>query len=194
MAELVSEKATYLVYEGPKLTVSCMCCSILVAVLNDFLGLQVLLSLPGMQDLLEALASYTQRHFVRIDRLVRSSFLLDYTLSSMNVIMPEADCSVSEGMQLLHAPSLQPTTVAVSDANTADGSTQAALAEQSIPAQQTPGEGEMQQELSDTKLDGSHEQLAGSLKTKVSSKRRKPGSKPTEANASDSIKVKRKKA
>ncbi len=42
-----------------------------------------------MQDLIEALASYTQRHFTRMDRLVRSSFLLDYTLASMNVLMPE---------------------------------------------------------------------------------------------------------
>ena len=46
---------------------------------------------PGMQDLVEALASYTQRHFVRLDRLVRSSFLLDYTLASMNVLMPEGE-------------------------------------------------------------------------------------------------------
>ena len=43
-----------------------------------------------MQDLVEALASYTQRHFVRMDRLVRSTFLLDYTLASMNVLMPSA--------------------------------------------------------------------------------------------------------
>ncbi len=49
---------------------------------------QALLKIPGMQDLIEALASYTQRHFARMDRLVRSSFLLDYTLASMNVLMP----------------------------------------------------------------------------------------------------------
>ena len=49
---------------------------------------QVLLKTPGMQDLVEALASYTQRHYVRLDRLVRSTFLLDYTLASMNVLMP----------------------------------------------------------------------------------------------------------
>lgn len=55
---------------------------------------QVLLKVPGMQDLVEALASYTQRHFVRMDRLVRSSFLLDYTLASMNVLMPEEDSEV----------------------------------------------------------------------------------------------------
>ena len=50
---------------------------------------QTLLKIPGMQDLVEALASYTQRHFARMDRLVRSSFLLDYTLASMNVLTPE---------------------------------------------------------------------------------------------------------
>ncbi len=62
-----------------------------VTALKLELSLQVLLKVPGMQDLVEALSSYTQRHFVRMDRLVRSSFLLDYTLASMNVLMPEVE-------------------------------------------------------------------------------------------------------
>lgn len=154
-----------------------------------------------MQDLLEALASYTQRHFVRIDRLVRSSFLLDYTLSSMNVIMPEADGSTCQGMHLLNAPdtSVQQTTVAQSDTVRANDNIQAALTEQSIPVQLQPVQGEdtlqggLQQEVSEAKLDGSQNQLADGQKTKVSSKRRKSGSKPTEANAASNIKAKRKK-
>lgn len=57
----------------------------------------MLLKVPGAQDLLEALLSYTQRHFVRMDRLVRSTFLLDYTLASMNVLMPNV---ASDGVSL----------------------------------------------------------------------------------------------
>ena len=59
-----------------------------------------------MQDLLEALASYTQRHFVRVDRLVRSSFLLDYTLASMNVLMPEEDDLPAEGQEPFADPAI----------------------------------------------------------------------------------------
>ncbi|KAL0037148.1 hypothetical protein WJX79_002653 [Trebouxia sp. C0005] len=67
-------------------------CSVAQAMLQAILVKhqpQTLLKIPGMQDLVEALASYTQRHFARMDRLVRSSFLLDYTLASMNVLTPE---------------------------------------------------------------------------------------------------------
>ena len=47
-----------------------------------------------MGSLLEALASYSQRHFQRMDRLARSAFLLDYTLGSIKVYLGEvADSS-----------------------------------------------------------------------------------------------------
>ena len=67
---------------------------------------QVLLKIPGMQDLLEALLSYTQRHFVRMDRLVRSTFLLDYTLAAMNVLMPDVGTDTLElpAFEQLEAP------------------------------------------------------------------------------------------
>ena len=39
----------------------------------------------GLPDLLDGLAVYTQRHLSRLDRLVRSTYLLDYTLASMKV-------------------------------------------------------------------------------------------------------------
>ena len=42
-----------------------------------------------MGDLLAALASYSQRHFQRMDRLARSAFLLDYTLGAMRVYIGE---------------------------------------------------------------------------------------------------------
>ncbi|KAK9810337.1 hypothetical protein WJX72_008955 [[Myrmecia] bisecta] len=52
---------------------------------------QTLLGIPGFGDLLAALSLYSQRHFSRIDRLMRSSFLLDYTLAAMNVLTPERE-------------------------------------------------------------------------------------------------------
>lgn len=44
--------------------------------------------IKGIGELLEGLIPYSQRHFGRIDRLVRSTFLLDYILSGMSVIEP----------------------------------------------------------------------------------------------------------
>ncbi|KAI4343751.1 hypothetical protein L6164_011061 [Bauhinia variegata] len=48
-----------------------------------------IIQIKGIGELLEGLIPYTQRHFSRIDRLVRSTFLLDYTLAGMSVIDPE---------------------------------------------------------------------------------------------------------
>lgn len=41
-----------------------------------------------MGEIMEGLASYSTRHFARIDRLARSAFLLDYTLAAMKVHVP----------------------------------------------------------------------------------------------------------
>ncbi|KAG0460404.1 hypothetical protein HPP92_020300 [Vanilla planifolia] len=48
-----------------------------------------IIEVKGIRELLEGLIPYSQRHFSRIDRLVRSSFLLDYILNGMAVIEPE---------------------------------------------------------------------------------------------------------
>ena len=45
----------------------------------------------GIGELLEGLIPYSQRHFNRMDRFVRSSLLLDYTLGEMSVIDPETE-------------------------------------------------------------------------------------------------------
>ncbi|XP_051138037.1 protein TORMOZ EMBRYO DEFECTIVE [Andrographis paniculata] len=45
--------------------------------------------MKGIGEILEALIPYSQRHFTRMGRLERSTFLLDYTLTSMSVIEPE---------------------------------------------------------------------------------------------------------
>lgn len=48
-----------------------------------------IMEIKGVSELLEGLIPYSQRHFSRIDRLVRSTFLLDYILTKMSVIDPE---------------------------------------------------------------------------------------------------------
>ncbi|CAH8271321.1 unnamed protein product [Arabidopsis lyrata] len=50
-----------------------------------------IVQVKGIGELLEGLIPYSQRHFNRIDRFVRSSFLLDYTLGEMSVIDPETE-------------------------------------------------------------------------------------------------------
>ncbi|EOY10125.1 Transducin family protein / WD-40 repeat family protein [Theobroma cacao] len=47
-----------------------------------------IIEIKGIGELLEGLIPYSQRHFSRIDRLIRSTFLLDYTLMGMSVIGP----------------------------------------------------------------------------------------------------------
>lgn len=55
-----------------------------------------IIEVQGISELLEGLIPYAQRHYSRIDRLMRSTFLLDYTLSSMSVLSPtETDLSSS---------------------------------------------------------------------------------------------------
>lgn len=49
------------------------------------------LQIKGISELLEGLIPYSQRHFSRVDRLVRSTFLLDYTLTRMSVVDPDID-------------------------------------------------------------------------------------------------------
>ncbi|CAA2968049.1 transducin beta 3 [Olea europaea subsp. europaea] len=50
-----------------------------------------IVEIKGIGELLEALIPYSHRHFSRIDRLERSTFLLDYTLTGMLVIEPETE-------------------------------------------------------------------------------------------------------
>lgn len=50
-----------------------------------------IIEIRGISELLEGLIPYSQRHFARIDRLERSTFLLDYTLTAMSVMDPEID-------------------------------------------------------------------------------------------------------
>lgn len=49
----------------------------------------------GAHELLDGLLAYSERHFTRIDRLLRSTFLLDYTLAASRVLLP-ADVAAEE--------------------------------------------------------------------------------------------------
>jgi len=48
--------------------------------------LQRLKGVPGAGALVDGLASYTERHFARVDKLVQASFLIDYTCAAMSAI------------------------------------------------------------------------------------------------------------
>ena len=54
------------------------------------------LQIKGISELLEGLIPYSQRHFSRVDRLVRSTFLLDYTLMRMSVVDPDVDAGTAK--------------------------------------------------------------------------------------------------
>ncbi|VAH36346.1 unnamed protein product [Triticum turgidum subsp. durum] len=55
-----------------------------------------ILEIKGISELLEGLIPYSQRHFSRVDRLVRSTFLLDYTLTRMSVVDPDVDAGTTK--------------------------------------------------------------------------------------------------
>lgn len=61
-----------------------------------------MLQIKGIGELLEGLIPYSQRHFSRIDRLIRSTFLLDYTLIGMSVIEPVTEGDLKP-TSLLHS-------------------------------------------------------------------------------------------
>ena len=56
----------------------------------------VLAAIPGVAALLEAIESYTKRHFARTDRMVRSTFVVDYILGNMKVLTPVMDDDVDD--------------------------------------------------------------------------------------------------
>ncbi|ESW27427.1 hypothetical protein PHAVU_003G200800 [Phaseolus vulgaris] len=62
-----------------------------------------IVKIKGIGEFLEGLIPYSQRHFGRIDRLVRSTFLLDFILSGMSVIEPEAQPTESKTELLLQS-------------------------------------------------------------------------------------------
>ncbi|KAK0578329.1 hypothetical protein LWI29_008698 [Acer saccharum] len=62
-----------------------------------------IIEIKGIAELVEGLIPYSQRHFSRIDRLVRSTFLLDYTLTGMSVIEPNSDAQQVKSNSLIRS-------------------------------------------------------------------------------------------
>lgn len=69
----------------------------------DYLFNAIDFQIKGIAELLEGLIPYSQRHFSRIDRLLRSTFLLDYTLTGMSVIEPDSDTRELKPKSLIHS-------------------------------------------------------------------------------------------
>ncbi|CAG8448620.1 3935_t:CDS:10 [Scutellospora calospora] len=59
--------------------------TILHVILKTFSS-EKLLEINGIKELLDGLLPYTERHYQRLDRMITDSFLVDYTLHSMNII------------------------------------------------------------------------------------------------------------
>lgn len=57
----------------------------------------VLQEVQGIRELLDGLVPYTQRHFSRLDRLVRSTYLLDFTLNSLSVLSADEETADGDG-------------------------------------------------------------------------------------------------
>lgn len=62
---------------------------------------QEILKVPGIEDLLESIRPYTERHYNRVNRLIQSTFLLDMALSSMNVMEAENSKTEEDKRQFL---------------------------------------------------------------------------------------------
>ncbi|CAN0878554.1 Protein TORMOZ EMBRYO DEFECTIVE, partial [Linum grandiflorum] len=58
-----------------------------------------ILEIKGINEVLEGLIPYTQRHFTRIDRAVRSTYLVDYSLVGMGAV--DADVDAKDGGEAL---------------------------------------------------------------------------------------------
>jgi hypothetical protein len=58
---------------------------------SDIRMMQVLLDISGLEDLLAAIGPYSQRHIAHLDRLLCSSFVIDYSLSRLSYISQTSD-------------------------------------------------------------------------------------------------------
>ncbi|PKK69944.1 WD40 repeat-like protein [Rhizophagus irregularis] len=61
--------------------------TILHAIVKSFSS-QDLLEINGIKDILDGILSYTERHYQRLDRLITDSYIVDYSLHSMDLLGP----------------------------------------------------------------------------------------------------------
>jgi len=62
---------------------------------------EVLKQVKGIKEIISAIVAYSQRHFVRVDNLLRKSYMIDYTLQSSTFVLPimDATSDMSEAKQ-----------------------------------------------------------------------------------------------
>ncbi|CAM9396122.1 unnamed protein product [Phaeothamnion confervicola] len=68
--------------------------ALLSSILRCF-SIDTLKGVEGCATVVDALLSYSQRHFDRVDRLAQASFICDYTLTSMQMLLPMAEDDVA---------------------------------------------------------------------------------------------------
>lgn len=114
-----------------------------------------IIEIKGISDVLEGLIPYTQRHFSRIDRLVRSTFLLDYTLTGMSVIEPDTEAREVKAKSLV-------------DSNVHQDANDVVITE-NVTKEQTESEGKTasKKRKSHKSRESSHKKVKGADHTKV---------------------------
>jgi U3 small nucleolar RNA-associated protein 13 len=60
---------------------------------------QVLAELPTMAEMIEGVLPYTERHFQRMNQLLTDSYIVDFTLQSMDGLFENDDTSAANGME-----------------------------------------------------------------------------------------------
>jgi U3 small nucleolar RNA-associated protein 13 len=65
-------------------------------VLENFLPDKLMGLAPDINQIFDGIVAYTERHFARVDRLVKHSYLLDHTLASMDVLMAPPNATVEQ--------------------------------------------------------------------------------------------------
>ncbi|CAI5462234.1 unnamed protein product [Closterium sp. Yama58-4] len=59
-----------------------------------------LMQIPGIGEILDGLQPYTQRHLARLERVLRSSYLVDYSLAALTMLQPTADLALQPEAEL----------------------------------------------------------------------------------------------
>ena len=62
---------------------------------------------PGINHLIESILPYSERHYTRVEKLVKASYFVDYTLRSIHSMQPlheeveaDGDSSYTDGTQV----------------------------------------------------------------------------------------------
>lgn len=134
---------------------------------------------------MEGIVPYTKRHFSRIDRLSRSTFLLDYTLARMNVLLPEDTLDSGAALQSSSWPTIGNNQTIhsaqepkVQDEMQIDGKIIPSQENGKIIENGAEGDGEAEAEMTDAREESQREEINGNgevagLESVITPKKRK---------------------